>query len=475
MFGMRTKKQVTTKFSPFFLMFGTEARYPCEVPDDNVYPNFKNPSCAIQDQIDKNIEDAVEEEVVSEGIQRQDEIFRIVKENLKKAQKKYTTPKTPKSKHEQFKIGDKVLRLNVRSKQRKGGKLEPNWVGPYIIVAVEGKSADLQSDKQIFPKINTGHLKPFKKQQPRLPNKIKPQQTFAPKANDPTLSSASTPVLTPASPPTQTLTPASTSIRVSSPTPASPPTQTLTPASSPIRVPTPTPASPPTQTFTPASSPIRVSSPTPASPPTQTFTPASSPIRVSTPTPASPPTQTFTPASSPIHVSTPTPASPPTQTFTAAFSAISSSTISQSSPTVTAFPPVSSPALAPALSASELAAAHIHKYILDAWRGTKASVLLSKIGPYKMFYWDIFQTGPGKQLESEVINACLLKMTQIYNDGNDKKALHIDTFAMSAVLNGKSPRFKWDPVNYNIILGVANENCHWFLIETPSPYGLHYK
>lgn len=33
MFGLRTKKQLTTKFSPYFLLFGREARYPCEVPE----------------------------------------------------------------------------------------------------------------------------------------------------------------------------------------------------------------------------------------------------------------------------------------------------------------------------------------------------------------------------------------------------------------------------------------------------------
>ncbi|XP_048008507.1 uncharacterized protein LOC125243078 isoform X2 [Megalobrama amblycephala] len=33
MFGLRKKKQITTKFSPFFLMFGREALYPTEVPE----------------------------------------------------------------------------------------------------------------------------------------------------------------------------------------------------------------------------------------------------------------------------------------------------------------------------------------------------------------------------------------------------------------------------------------------------------
>ncbi|MEQ2166947.1 hypothetical protein GOODEAATRI_033718, partial [Goodea atripinnis] len=40
--------------------------------------------------------------------------------------------------------------------------------------------------------------------------------------------------------------------------------------------------------------------------------------------------------------------------------------------------------------------------IRKAWDGMTAAVLLSKIGPYKLFYFDIFRTAPGRELESEV-------------------------------------------------------------------------
>ncbi|MEQ2183401.1 hypothetical protein GOODEAATRI_032151, partial [Goodea atripinnis] len=33
MFGLRTKKQITTQHSPYLLMFGREARYPSGVPE----------------------------------------------------------------------------------------------------------------------------------------------------------------------------------------------------------------------------------------------------------------------------------------------------------------------------------------------------------------------------------------------------------------------------------------------------------
>ena len=65
--------------------------------------------------------------------------------------------------HIDLKIGDRVLRQNIRSQQRKGGKLDPNFLGPYTVMKVERKSIDLMDDRsELCPKINLDHLVHFK-------------------------------------------------------------------------------------------------------------------------------------------------------------------------------------------------------------------------------------------------------------------------------------------------------------------------
>uniref|UniRef100_A0AAQ6IJ74 Integrase catalytic domain-containing protein n=1 Tax=Anabas testudineus TaxID=64144 RepID=A0AAQ6IJ74_ANATE len=159
MFGLRTKKQMTTKFSPYFLMFGREARYPAEVPEDY--------------QVDKNVEDVVGEENVSKDIARLDYIRSTVLENVLSVQNKTRRRLMSKTDSVNSVVGDKVLRQNIRSQQRKGGKLEPNFLGPYTVTGVEGKSADLSGDDgTLCKKVNIDHLKHYNIQKPRIPHRI---------------------------------------------------------------------------------------------------------------------------------------------------------------------------------------------------------------------------------------------------------------------------------------------------------------
>ena len=125
------------------------------------------------------MENVLDQEVVSEAIKRQDAIYGLVRENIATAQNKYKLPKSPKQAC--FQVGDMVLRKNIRSQQRKGGKMDKNWLGPFTVVAITKKSADLQSDNQFLPKVNIDHLRIYKTPQPRMPrNLLAPPSALAP-------------------------------------------------------------------------------------------------------------------------------------------------------------------------------------------------------------------------------------------------------------------------------------------------------
>ncbi|XP_058627161.1 uncharacterized protein LOC131537603 [Onychostoma macrolepis] len=151
MFGLRTKKQLTTKFSPYFLLFGREARYLCEVPD--------------KFEINDSVEELIAEECISESVKRQDRIYQVVKDNMAQVHAKVKRKLQGKSRVLQ--VGDRVLRQNIRSQQRKGGKLDPDYVGPYTVLNVDDKSIDLTDDNgKIYPKVNLDHLVHFKEEPP---------------------------------------------------------------------------------------------------------------------------------------------------------------------------------------------------------------------------------------------------------------------------------------------------------------------
>ncbi|RXN36179.1 myosin-1 isoform X3 [Labeo rohita] len=160
------------------------------------------------EEINESVEELVAEECISECVKQQERLYQVVKENMaqvhSKIKKRKLQEKGPAGwvLPRVLQVGDRVLRQNIRSQQRKGGKLDPDYVGPYTVLNVKDKSIDLADDKgKIYPKVNLDHLVHFKEEPPAKAPKVTYVTTSLP-ATVP-----SVPVLTPVtvnSPPFQT-------------------------------------------------------------------------------------------------------------------------------------------------------------------------------------------------------------------------------------------------------------------------------
>lgn len=89
------------------------------------------------------MEAVVGEKTLTEDIKCLDSLKDIVCGNVLKQQE--STRRQPKqgAPKSLIRVGDQMWRQNIKSQQRKGGKLEANFLGPFKVTAIKGKSADL--------------------------------------------------------------------------------------------------------------------------------------------------------------------------------------------------------------------------------------------------------------------------------------------------------------------------------------------
>ncbi|XP_040210348.1 uncharacterized protein LOC120941138 [Rana temporaria] len=157
LFSLRSKIQTTTKFSPFQLMYGREAVFPVEVPvemplSNIILPNETNYVSFMEEKkAAMEMVKATTKENISKSQNRQKEA------HAKKTQKKY--------KNLTYTIGQEVMLFNMRKKGRKGGRIEPDFNGPYTIQAISGKLVTLLNTDGVplKTKHNVDHLKPFRR------------------------------------------------------------------------------------------------------------------------------------------------------------------------------------------------------------------------------------------------------------------------------------------------------------------------
>ena len=118
-FAYNTSQQDSTKFTPFELMFGRKATLPIDI---NIQKKSKKLISGI------NFEDI--ERLNKEREKR----LQAAKTNIVTAQRKQKEHYDKKrAKPLCYKVRALVLVKDFKRKKRKGGKLDPRWIGPYVI------------------------------------------------------------------------------------------------------------------------------------------------------------------------------------------------------------------------------------------------------------------------------------------------------------------------------------------------------
>lgn len=118
--GYRASKQASTKHSPYYMCFQQVMRLPI---DNEVLPSSQD--------------DVEDEEDIDQKIQMllssREKSLMEAKINIVNAQEKQKETYDRKHLPDVLSEGTEVLLENTKEKQRKGGKMEPLWLGPYIV------------------------------------------------------------------------------------------------------------------------------------------------------------------------------------------------------------------------------------------------------------------------------------------------------------------------------------------------------
>ncbi|XP_060775724.1 uncharacterized protein LOC132885264 [Neoarius graeffei] len=89
-------------------------------------------------------------------------------ENIRKSQEKQKeaySRKVMKFKNLKYSIGDEVLLCNMRKHGRKGGRIEVDFSGPYMMQAISGRLVTLSTSQgaTLKNKYNINHIKPYRR------------------------------------------------------------------------------------------------------------------------------------------------------------------------------------------------------------------------------------------------------------------------------------------------------------------------
>ena len=144
--SFRSRRQESTKFSPYEIVFGSLMRLPVELRE-NVDPYLdEDGTTQVEDfSIEKLREmeaictDDEQHRAVEHLLDIQKTLFGEVASNIESAQDKQVKNYNKCHKGVAVPVGTKVWRHIMRNYGRKGGKMEPQWDGPFIVTNITDK------------------------------------------------------------------------------------------------------------------------------------------------------------------------------------------------------------------------------------------------------------------------------------------------------------------------------------------------
>lgn len=156
-FAYNTFRHESTLHTPFEVMFGRQAVLPIDLDMEKL-----SPERLLQEYEDTSA-DQPGKEIAAITTLRQ-ALLQQVKNNIAKAQmkqkeqydKKHTNPP-------RYQVGVKILKKDFTRKKRKGGKMDPKWLGPYTITQELGKGfyklESCNNPDDVILRVNGAHLK----------------------------------------------------------------------------------------------------------------------------------------------------------------------------------------------------------------------------------------------------------------------------------------------------------------------------
>ena len=150
LFAIRTSVQESTKFTPFFLMHGREARFPLEAENSEI--------TSVSQLGDV-------QQAVHHLKEMRNKVFPQVKENIENSQErqKQQYRKRKGAVVNSIQVGQTVLRLNMLKRTMKGHKMEDTWLGPYRVIEMTASGGCvlrcIKTNSTMKRKVNISQLK----------------------------------------------------------------------------------------------------------------------------------------------------------------------------------------------------------------------------------------------------------------------------------------------------------------------------